>query len=224
MNIEQVFSHPAGEVWKLNSSPHDPRVLATCYSTLKSSQVVMKTALYTLPESLDTIENQEFLQFDQTEILDTEQYGSEIKTTEFHPTERNLLATVIDGKILLHERTNSKTRVIAEINAKNAPKYSTGKWSQHYQGNQFIALFDCSIRSYDIRDPNHCAWSIEDAHGQLIRDLDCNPNKHCHFATGGDDGILKVWDSRNIKEALFVRSDHQHWWVAPFPLIHLRSI
>lgn len=140
-----------------------------------------------------------------------QQYGTEIKTTEFHPVDKNLLATVIDGKILLHERTESQTRVIAEMSAKNSPKISAGKWSQHHQGNQFIALFDCSIRSYDIRDPNHCAWSIEDAHGQLIRDLDCNPNKQCHLVTGGDDGTLKIWDSRNIKEPMFTRNDHSHW-------------
>lgn len=84
-------------------------------------------------------------------------YGYEIKTTEFHPSDEKLLATVVDGKVLLHERAESQTRVIASMSAKNAPKFSTGKWSQHHQGNQFIALYDCSIRSYDIRDPNHCA-------------------------------------------------------------------
>lgn len=97
------------------------------------------------------------------------------------------------------------------MSAKNSPKFSTGKWSQHHQGNQFVALYDCGVRSFDIRDPNHCAWSIDDAHGQLIRDLDCNPNKQCHLVTGGDDGILKIWDSRNTKDALFTRSDHSHW-------------
>lgn len=159
--------------------------------------------------------------FQSTEILDTEAYGYEIKTTEFHPSDEKLLATVVDGKVLLHERTESRTRVIAEMSAKNAAKFSTGKWSQHHQGNQFIALYDCSIRSYDIRDPNHCAWTIDGAHGQLIRDLDCNPNKHCHLVTGGDDGTLKIWDTRNIKEALFTRSDHSHWiWSVRFNTFH----
>ncbi len=80
---------------------------------------------------------------------------------------------------------------------------------QHHQGNQFVCLYDCGIRSYDIRDPNHCVWQIED--GQFIRDLDCNPNKQCLLVTGGDDGTLKIWDTRNIKEPVFLRSDHSHW-------------
>lgn len=173
--------------------------------------MVMKTALYELPESLDIVDNKEFMTFSNTEILDTESYGTEIKTTEFHPSDRNLLATVVDEKILLHERTESQTRIVTEINSKNSPKFTTGKWSQHHQGNQFIALIDCSVRAYDIRDPNNCAWSIEEAHHQMIRDLDCNPNKHCHIATGGDDGVLNIWDSRYIKDAVFTRKDHQHW-------------
>lgn len=128
------------------------------------------------------------------------------------------MATVIDNKILLHQRAESSNRVITEICMKNAKKFSTGKWSQHHQGNQFISLHDCCIRSYDIRDTSCHAWAIEDAHGEYIRDLDCNPNKQCHLVTGGDDGLLKVWDCRNFKEALFTRKDHSHWYVLGFSL------
>lgn len=173
--------------------------------------MIMKSALLTLPESNENTDKKEFTSFVNTEILDTEKYGTEIKTTEFHPEDPNLLATVIDNKVLLHSITSADTRTIAEINAKNAPKFSTGKWSHHHNGNQFLALFDNGIRSYDVRDPKQPAWMIEEAHGQLTRDLDCNRIKQCHFVTGGDDGAIKVWDSRNIKEALFVRGDHQHW-------------
>lgn len=34
-----IFTHPAGEVWKLNSSPYDTRSLVSCYSTQKGNQV-----------------------------------------------------------------------------------------------------------------------------------------------------------------------------------------
>lgn len=171
----------------------------------------MQTALYKLPEFNAATENKEVFNFESTELLDIESNGSDIKTSEFHTSDPNLLATVLDEKIILHERTPPQTRVVAEINSKNAPKFTSGKWSEHHQGNQFIALIDCSIRSYDIRDPNHYAWSIDEAHTQTVRDLDCNPNKHCHFATAGDDGALKIWDNRYTKEAVFTRNDHQHW-------------
>lgn len=209
---QKVFPHPDGEIWKLNCSPHDVRTLLSCYSTVKSSQVVMRTAIHRLPDFSATNDNKELFNFETSEVLDTDSFGSIIRTTEFNKSDANSLATVVDDKILLHARTEAKTRVVAEINAKNSPKFTTGKWSEHHQGNQFIALIDCSVRSYDIRDPNNCAWSIDDAHTQTVRDLDCNPNKHCHFVTGGDDGAVKIWDSRFTKEAVFVRNDHQHWF------------
>lgn len=209
----QIFAHAAGEVWKLNSSPHNANELVACFSTLNNAQVSMKSAIYKLPDLTSSVEHKEFLQFESFELLDTEPHGNDIKTTEFHATDKNLLATVIDNKILLHERTPAETRVITEINSKNSSKLTTGKWSQKHSGNQFMALVDCDVRSYDIRDPNHYAWSIEEAHSQTVRDLDCNPHKHCHFVTGGDDGTIKVWDNRHTKEPIFAASDHQHWYV-----------
>uniref|UniRef100_A0AAG5D7L5 EIPR1-like beta-propeller domain-containing protein n=1 Tax=Anopheles atroparvus TaxID=41427 RepID=A0AAG5D7L5_ANOAO len=218
----RIFAHPLGEVWKLNASAHDPRLLASCYSFLKGTQIVMQAALLTLPESLELADGeQEFLAFAQVETLATESYGAEIRTTEFHQTDPNQLACVVDGKIVLFNRAEAATRVVAEISAKNVPKFTTGRWSHFHQGNQFIALHDCSVRSYDVRDPNHIVWSIDEAHSQLVRDLDCNPNKQCHIATGGDDGVLKVWDFRNTKEHVFARSDHHHWiWSVRFNTYH----
>uniref|UniRef100_A0A182UJ44 EIPR1-like beta-propeller domain-containing protein n=1 Tax=Anopheles melas TaxID=34690 RepID=A0A182UJ44_9DIPT len=219
----RIFAHPYGEVWRLAASAHDPRLLASCYSLLKGTQVVMETALLTLPQSLEPKdgEEQEFLAFENVEKLATEGYGVEIRTTEFHPTDANQLACVVDGKIVLFSRAEAATRVVAEINAKNVPKFTTGRWSHFHQGNHFIALHDCSIKSYDVRDPNHVVWSIDEAHSQLVRDLDCNPNKQCHIVTGGDDGVLKVWDFRNTKEHVFARSDHHHWiWSVRFNTYH----
>lgn len=86
-----------GEVWKLNSSPHDPRQLVSTYSCQKGSQVVMQSALLRLPESLENAENKEYLSFESTDILDTQAHGNEIKTTEFHPTDPNKMATVTLG-------------------------------------------------------------------------------------------------------------------------------
>ncbi|XP_055911425.1 EARP-interacting protein homolog [Eupeodes corollae] len=218
----KIFSHPLGEVWKLNSSPHNARSLLSCYSFQKGAQVITHSAVLTIPENLDDNDlDSEFLPYDNVEILPTEEFGTDVKTTEFHPTDENILATVVDGKIVIFDRTQVKSRCCAEITTKNSPKFTTGKWSQHHQGNQFIALHDCAVRSYDIRDTNHCAWSIDDAHGQLVRDVDCNPNKQCHILTGGDDGYLKIWDTRMAREPVFIRGDHSHWvWNVRFNTFH----
>lgn len=62
-----------GEVWKLNSSPHDSRTLLSCFSTFKGTQLTTQTAILNIPESLDEQQNvSDFLQFDNIEILPTE--------------------------------------------------------------------------------------------------------------------------------------------------------
>lgn len=162
----------------------------------------MQTAILRLPD--DTTEAVDPIDFADIEILDTEPYGSEIKTTEFHPSNTSMVASVVDGKILLFNRTESKSQVVAEIAGK---KFGGGMWSN---AHQFVALLENGIRSFDIRDPNNVAWQIE-AHSQPVRDLDVNPNKAFHVATGGDDSILKIFDVRNSKEPVFSRRDHLHW-------------
>lgn len=160
----------------------------------------MQTAILRIPdETVDPLE------FTDIEILETESYGSEVKTTEFHPSNSNLIASVVDNKILLFNRADAKSQVVTEISGK---KFGGGMWSN---ANQFLALYDNGVRSYDIRDSNHIAYQIDDAHSQQVRDIDVNPNKAFHIATVGDDAILKIFDVRNNKEPVFSRRDHLHW-------------
>ncbi|XP_063700858.1 EARP-interacting protein homolog [Culicoides brevitarsis] len=204
-----VYAFPHGEIWQLRFSPHESDLMSCVFSEYQNSQVTMKTALLKLPGSEVSPDN-EYLQFADTQVLETD--GSEIKTTEFNPSDANLLAIVLDDKIKVMSRAESAYTTIAEVqNGKNGPKFTGGKWSQQ-NANQFIALHEGAVKSFDTRDMNHVAWTIEEAHGQqLVRDLDCNPNKQCHLVTGGDDGALKIWDCRSVKQPVFARSDHNHW-------------
>lgn len=133
--------------------------------------------------------------------------GTDIQTTEFHPANPNTLASIINGKIIVFQRTESQTRMIVEVSTKNPIHFFGGKWSQHHEG-QFIGLSNNRIKSYDIRDPIHCAWKIIDSDDLRIRDLDCNLKKLYRIVTGYDDGTIKIWDSRKTKESLFSRNDH----------------
>ncbi len=54
-------------------------------------------------------------------------------------------------------------------------------------------------------------YHIEAAHGQLVRDLDFNPNRQYHLASCGDDCKAKFWDVRKATEPVKVLSDHSHW-------------
>lgn len=54
-------------------------------------------------------------------------------------------------------------------------------------------------------------YCMENAHGQLVRDLDFNPNKQYYLATCGDDCKVKFWDTRNVTEPVRTLEEHSHW-------------
>jgi len=60
------------------------------------------------------------------------------------------------------------------------------------------------------------AYCIDSAHGQLVRDLDFNPNRQYYLSSCGDDCLAKFWDIRNVTEPVNVLSDHSHWCVIAF--------
>jgi WD40 repeat protein len=55
------------------------------------------------------------------------------------------------------------------------------------------------------------AFIIDNAHGQLVRDIDFNPNKQYYIASCGDDCKTKFWDIRKTNECLKSLSSHSHW-------------
>lgn len=60
-------------MWKLNSSPHDENLIASCYNVLKGSQVQTQAALLEMPAEVDEQNlKMEFLPWQHVEILDTE--------------------------------------------------------------------------------------------------------------------------------------------------------
>lgn len=222
----KIFEHSMGEVWKINANPHDLYEIVTCFNEQSGNTVRTKAVL--LKYSDQIVEEgdikSEYLQWNNVDLLDTTKYGEKVKTVEFHPIQKEKLACVVDNKVLLLDRQSGIYNKIAEIYAgsstKHANPFNGGKWSHHHQGQQFVTLHDTHVKAYDIRD-QHLAWSIEDAHSQFVRDIDCNPNKQCHFVTGGDDGFIKIWDCRMPKDAVFIRNDHAHWvWSVRFNAFH----
>lgn len=196
----KIFSHE-GEIWKLTSCSSD-RLLASVYGV----NLCMKTAILKIPEEIFK-KDQDFLEFEQIEVLDDIE-GTDIKTTEFHSTNNDTLATVTESKVYLLNRAEAKTQIVAEVNTKNSGKLAGGKW---YNANQFVVLHENGIKSYDSRDSNNIAFEIPNAHIQPLRDLDVNPNKAFTLATVADDCALKIWDVRNNKLPVFSIVLHQHW-------------
>jgi WD40 repeat protein len=49
-----------------------------------------------------------------------------------------------------------------------------------------------------LKNKYSTVFSIPKAHESYLIDLDYNPNKPYHMITGGDDGFIRVWDSRQV--------------------------
>lgn len=55
-------------------------------------------------------------------------------------------------------------------------------------------------------------YCIENAHGQLVRDVDFNPNKQYYLASCGDDCKVKFWDTRSPAAPVRTLEEHSHWY------------
>lgn len=215
-----VFHHSEGEIWKITTSPLETTKLATCYNVIANeSSCFFKTAILKLPETEnpDDIENLEVVT-----KFDTSEYGNEIKTTEFHPSDPTKAASVIDNNVILWDISESQGKSIKQIqlDGKHNPKFTTGKWNPHQNNNQFTTATETHLKTYDIRT-GELAWHIDGVHHQLLRDMDYNMNKQYHIATCADDGFVKIWDFRQTTQPVYSRNEHSHWvWCVRFNHFH----
>lgn len=95
----------------------------------------MKTAIMKIPssENSDNIENLEVVT-----SFETSNYGNDIKTTEFHPTDELKAVSVTDNQVVFWDINSetAKSILAIQLEGKNSPKYTTGKWNLHQNCNQ----------------------------------------------------------------------------------------
>ena len=75
--------------------------------------------------------------------------------------------------------------------------FSKARWDPHHR-NEIAAASGGSIFGYDLRQPTSSVpvhW-IDNAHSQMVYDLDYNPNKPYCLMTCGDDCLIRFWDLR----------------------------
>ncbi|XP_054275007.1 EARP-interacting protein homolog [Macrosteles quadrilineatus] len=215
----KVYQHGDGEIWSLVASPSDAQLMATCYNTVSADGAcVMRSALWRLPDCPDNCPP-----LQQVCTFDTDGHGENIKVTCFNPLDGKQAATVVDNKFLVWDLGEDSAQLtsVGTLQAKGNPKLTTGKWNPQHSGLQFATASDTSVRGWDLRAGNKQTWVIENAHSQLVRDLDFNPNRQYYVGTCGDDGCSKFWDVRRPTEPVIVRSDHSHWvWCLRYNHFH----
>ena len=98
---------------------------------------------------------------------------------------------------------------------------TNGRWNPHHGSKQFAVASGQNIMSWDVR-ANELSFQIDNAHSQLVRDVDFNPNKQYYMATCGDDCLVKFWDVRDTTAPVSTINDqHSHWiWSTRFNPFH----
>ncbi|XP_052230533.1 EARP and GARP complex-interacting protein 1-like isoform X2 [Dreissena polymorpha] len=214
---KNVFTHREGEIWHMSASTLDKSHLATCYNKTSESRAEMKAAIWKLPSDFDDISTEDQSSMQPLQLvcrLEANDLG-DIKSVMWHPTgDGCTIVGLADSHIVLWDidtnGSSAKMSSSAGLEAKGQPRMTCCSWDPHHNCVQIATANDTCIRGWDIRNMQQ-TYVIDNAHGQLVRDLDFNPNKQYYLLSCGDDCKVKFWDVRNVTEPLKVLSDHSHW-------------
>uniref|UniRef100_A0A8C3IAT7 EARP complex and GARP complex interacting protein 1 n=1 Tax=Chrysemys picta bellii TaxID=8478 RepID=A0A8C3IAT7_CHRPI len=222
---KNVLIHQAGEIWHISASPADKGVLATCYNKSKWSCVYFNTlasdskvmtcaAVWRMPKELesgshespdDSSSNTQTLEL--LCHLDNTAHGN-MSACNFSTASAFIfiLALFVNTPFFFNAQLSNS----AALEGKGQLKFTSGRWSPHHNCTQVATANDTAIRGWDTRSMRQIYY-IENAHGQLVRDLDFNPNKQYYLASCGDDCKVKFWDTRNVTEPVKTLEEHSHW-------------
>uniref|UniRef100_A0A671S2W3 EIPR1-like beta-propeller domain-containing protein n=1 Tax=Sinocyclocheilus anshuiensis TaxID=1608454 RepID=A0A671S2W3_9TELE len=192
---KSVLLHDAGEIWHISGSPADKAVLTTCYSKTSESRVLTCAAVWRMPPEWESGSH---------ESPDDSSNNPQTLELLCH------LDNTTHGSVACRLAGEYAISSSATLEGKGQLKFTAGKWSPHHNSTQLATANDTAIRGWDLRSMSQI-YCIESAHGQLVRDLDFNPNKQYYLASCGDDCKVKFWDVRHINEPVKCLEEHSHW-------------
>jgi len=229
---KSVFLHTPGEIWDIDASSSDKCVLATCYNTIEDGAVRMKASMWRIPP-LDELEPPTTNELNHSDtysqhntlqhLTDLDPGHGDVKSVRWNPAEDSYkMLTVCDRDIDIFSCRSSDVEVMDTIplDGKAQLHFNMARFNPHHAGSQIVTGVDTSIKGYDLRSLRP-SFTIENAHTQMIRDVDFNPNKQYYLASCSDDCKVKFWDSRNTSTPLTIRVDHSHWvWCVKYNNFH----
>lgn len=226
-----VYLHTSGEVWHLSCSPTDKTLFSSCYNEVsQDGKCGMHGAIWKLPAVPPVDElappddtTASFPHLEKLAKLDTKKYGTEVSRIIWEPSKGDRIVSLVDNKLLLWDLARSDEASLAgciTVELKGNPKQTCAAWNPHQSCSVVAAAVDTAVKAFDLRTMQQ-AWQIESVHGQLVRELDFNPNRQYYLATCGDDCLAKFWDVRNPTAPVLVLDDHSHWvWSVRYNHFH----
>ncbi|KAL4236005.1 Protein tssc1 [Mactra antiquata] len=224
---KNVFLHKEGEIWHISASTVDKDLLTTCYNKTSESKAEMKAALWKLPGDFDEVQSEDQSSHQSLNLichLDGSDYG-DMKSIMWHPSGDNSnVIGLADNHIIVWDIDtaggSAKMSSSTGLEGKGQPKHTCSSWDPHHNSVQISTANDTYIRGWDLRTMKQ-TYVIENAHSQLVRDIDFNPNKQYYLVSCGDDCKVKFWDVRNVGQPLQILADHSHWvWSVRYNRFH----
>ncbi|CAG2065830.1 unnamed protein product, partial [Timema podura] len=134
-------------------------------STPEDNMCCMRSAIWRIPPCETDATP---AKLEQLTLLETEEFGQDVKMTVFHPTEGSKAVTVVNNHFIQWDLA------AGDAKARDKPRFTVGKWNPHQNCTQFVTVNEGHVKSWDLRNPNKQVWSIEAAHSQVVRySVDC---------------------------------------------------
>ncbi|XP_071954533.1 EARP and GARP complex-interacting protein 1-like [Antedon mediterranea] len=228
-----VYLHKEGEIWHIASNPANKDILATCYNKTVDNKTERLTSLWRIPSEDDVLDSGAEDHGDSSSSpptlellcnLDSANFGNIVCTMWEPQADGTKMLTLSENNILEWDlqASSSQARISnsATLEVKGHPKFTCGSWNPHHNNVQIATANDTTIRGWDLRTMQE-VYTIENAHSQLVRDVDFNPNKQYYLASCGDDCKVQFWDTRNTSESVKTLTDHSHWvWSVRYNHFH----
>ncbi|KAI9466468.1 WD40-repeat-containing domain protein [Coemansia mojavensis] len=209
-----VYKHKCG-IRALESTPWNPsQFLAINHSVSAAS---LPVELVELPEdNLETgssVQDRPVRSIAELDISSAE--SSLPRSLACHPASHCQKAAIVSPtEVSIWEVGQGKLEQMSSIAASrySLEEIQSAAWHPT-NAFQLSTTDDICVRSWDLRadSKNMQTMTIDYAHSGKVRALDYNPNLPYIIASGGDDGCVRLWDTRNFSSPLLEIANHSHW-------------
>lgn len=217
-----IYEHKEGEVWHISAAPQNKSMFLTCYDKMNAlNNISKKCSIWKLPEAIEMTIVADDSTFHTLKKIDDLPIDNIITAMWDLGGQQNIVS-LSDNSFHYFDCNTSNSKLISKGNleAKGQPKFTTCKWNLHHNFSQIATCNDTAIRGWDLKSMKQ-TFVIDNAHSQLVRDIDFNPNKQYYIASCGDDCKTKIWDIRKSNECLKTLSNHSHWvWSVRYNTFH----
>jgi WD40 repeat protein len=175
-------------------------------------------AMYSLPENLSNcagLQPNQILVHEKAREVQRAAPGkwgfsSSIRALDLNPDKRQLLTI---GNQMFHIWDTDRGAMIStEVGSNNAAPIFAAQWNPHASNEFIVGGEEGAIRLIDTRSlsgvSSKPAWSTPHAHAASVRSMAFSPLVPWWIASAGDDGLVKVWDTRFGGEPVRVLSGH----------------